>query len=171
MRYHTTRRPLMRMKALDRAPSTPGHLASVLSRRRLLKIGFLGPLGLARPAFGEDKGVAGRPSAATFGRAKRCILVFLNGGPSQLDTWDMKPDATAEVRGELHPIRTAGFQGRRFDPLVIEGEKHTAQFCAPEVELPTAMTPARLVRRGRSCSSNSAPRAEVGQRGRGDSVG
>jgi hypothetical protein len=32
--------------------------------------------------------------------------VFLNGGPSQLDTWDMKPDAPAEIRGELKPIAT-----------------------------------------------------------------
>ena len=44
--------------------------------------------------------------STTFGRAKRCLFVFLNGGPSQLDTWDMKPDAAAEVRGELLPIAT-----------------------------------------------------------------
>jgi hypothetical protein len=43
---------------------------------------------------------------AGFGRAKRCILLFLTGGPPQLDTWDLKPDAPAEVRGELRPIAT-----------------------------------------------------------------
>ena len=41
-----------------------------------------------------------------FGRAKRCILVFLNGGPSHIDTWDMKPGAPQEVRGELKSIAT-----------------------------------------------------------------
>lgn len=46
------------------------------------------------------------PRSKTFGRAKRCLFVFLNGGPSQLDTWDMKLDAPADVRGELFPIAT-----------------------------------------------------------------
>jgi hypothetical protein len=36
-----------------------------------------------------------------------CILLFLVGGPSQLDTWDMKPDAPEEVRGPFKPIETA----------------------------------------------------------------
>src|SRR5215472_14418520 len=35
-----------------------------------------------------------------------CILLFLVGGPSQLDTWDLKPDAPSEVRGRFRPIRT-----------------------------------------------------------------
>ena len=47
-----------------------------------------------------------QPHADGFGRAKRCILVFLNGGPSQLDTFDMKPGAPSEVRGPLAPIAT-----------------------------------------------------------------
>src|SRR5262245_14290306 len=54
----------------------------------------------------------------SFGRAKRCIFVFLNGGPSQLDTWDMKPDAPLNVRGELKPISTsvAGIQAGELLP-------------------------------------------------------
>ncbi|MFI5455161.1 MAG: DUF1501 domain-containing protein [Isosphaerales bacterium] len=71
-----------------------------------MQLGFLGPLGLARPAFGRDQIADPGRADATFGRAKRCILVFLNGGPSQLDTWDMKPGAPANVRGELHPIQS-----------------------------------------------------------------
>jgi hypothetical protein len=39
-------------------------------------------------------------------RADACILIFLNGGPSHLDMWDMKPDAPAEIRGEFKPIAT-----------------------------------------------------------------
>jgi hypothetical protein len=39
-------------------------------------------------------------------RADHCIVVFLNGGPSHLDMWDMKPDAPAEIRGEFRPTAT-----------------------------------------------------------------
>lgn len=38
--------------------------------------------------------------------AKSCVLFLLHGGPSQLDTWDMKPEAPVEVRGEFKPIAT-----------------------------------------------------------------
>src|SRR5205823_40275 len=41
-----------------------------------------------------------------FGRAKACILLFLYGSPSQLETFDMKPDAAPEIRGEFKPIRS-----------------------------------------------------------------
>src|SRR3954451_9610468 len=40
-------------------------------------------------------------------RAKRCILLFLMGGPPQHSTWDPKPDAPPEVRGEFGPIPTS----------------------------------------------------------------
>jgi hypothetical protein len=39
-------------------------------------------------------------------RANACIVIFLNGGPSHLDMWDMKPDAPREIRGEFRPIDT-----------------------------------------------------------------
>lgn len=45
-------------------------------------------------------------AAAVAPRAKNCILLFMWGGPAQMDTWDMKPDAPAEVRGEFQPIAT-----------------------------------------------------------------
>jgi hypothetical protein len=62
-------------------------------------------LGLALPQLLR----AASPSAAS---ADACIILFLNGGPSHLDMWDMKPDAPAEVRGEFKPIPTtaAGIQ-------------------------------------------------------------
>lgn len=40
-------------------------------------------------------------------RIKRCIMIFLFGGPSQIDTWDMKPEAAVEYRGEFRPISTS----------------------------------------------------------------
>src|SRR5436305_10956737 len=39
--------------------------------------------------------------------ADACILIFLNGGPSHLDMWDMKPAAPVEIRGEFRPIATS----------------------------------------------------------------
>jgi hypothetical protein len=42
-----------------------------------------------------------------FGRARRCLFLFMWGGPSQLDTFDLKPLAPAEVRGEFKPVPTA----------------------------------------------------------------
>lgn len=70
-----------------------------LSRRLWLRIGMASSAGA----------VCGRllnaaPRDSRFGQARRCIQVFLNGGPSQLDTFDMKPSAPADVRGELAPI-------------------------------------------------------------------
>ena len=70
-------------------------------------MGSLGTLGLSLPAFFRARAAASPGAAGSFGRAKRCLLVFLNGGPSHIDTWDMKPHAVAEVRGELQPIATS----------------------------------------------------------------
>ena len=39
--------------------------------------------------------------------AKSCILLWMDGGPSHVDTFDPKPDAAAEVRGDLKPIAPA----------------------------------------------------------------
>jgi hypothetical protein len=47
------------------------------------------------------------PAAAGFGRAKACILIFMWGGPSHIDTWDPKPDAPDDIRGEFQPIATS----------------------------------------------------------------
>ena len=63
-------------------------------RRRLAR-----PVAAAAPA-------ARAASAVSQPRADACILIFLNGGPSHLDMWDMKPDAPAEIRGEFKPIAT-----------------------------------------------------------------
>jgi uncharacterized protein (DUF1501 family) len=76
-----------------------------LTRRQLLHVGGLGVLGLGLP----DLLAAAETSSsgdAGFGKAKACILLFMWGGPSQLETWDPKPDAPVEVRGEFRPIAT-----------------------------------------------------------------
>ena len=76
-----------------------------ISRRqfdRTLGLGVMG-LGLGDALVGR-----GQSSPLTgFGKAKHVIFLFLYGGPSQIDTWDMKPDAAVEYRGEFRPAHTA----------------------------------------------------------------
>jgi hypothetical protein len=78
------------------------------TRRQFLGAG-LGAAGLSLPAW---LGLRGRAAAAAdalpgFGRAKACIVFFSWGGMSQLETFDPKPNAPAEVRGPTQPIATA----------------------------------------------------------------
>lgn len=74
------------------------------SRRDALRAGALALTGLGLPELYRNRVVAAGPSG--FGQAKSCILIFMWGGPSQLDTWDLKPDAPAEIRGSFKPIAT-----------------------------------------------------------------
>jgi hypothetical protein len=76
-----------------------------LTRRDWLQIGALGPLGLSLAHLAEAKSPTTIPEAG-FGKAKRCILLYLWGSPSQIDTFDPKPDAPAEIRGELGSIQS-----------------------------------------------------------------
>ncbi len=73
-----------------------------LSRRELLQAGAAGVLGLTLPRLLR----AAESPAGPAPRADHCILLFLNGGPSHLDMWDMKPGAPAEIRGEFKPVAT-----------------------------------------------------------------
>jgi Protein of unknown function (DUF1501) len=71
-------------------------------RRALLRMGSLGALGLSLPRLLRAEG-----AAETKPIAKSCVLFLLHGGPSQLDVWDMKPEAPPEIRGEFKPIATS----------------------------------------------------------------
>jgi hypothetical protein len=73
-----------------------------LSRRELLRFGALSLGGLTL----ADQ-LRSRVLGKTTGTARHCIFVFLNGGPSQLDTFDLKPDAPVEIRGPYRPIGTS----------------------------------------------------------------
>lgn len=73
------------------------------SRREFLQIGALGSIGLSLPQYLAAKQAGGVDKGND---NKACILIFNLGGPSQLDLWDMKPDAPSEVRGPFMPIRT-----------------------------------------------------------------
>ena len=78
------------------------------SRRDLLKVGLLSAWGLGLDDLFRLRAQAASGEAPpTGGKARACILVWLAGGPSHIDTWDPKPDAPAEYRGEFKPIDTA----------------------------------------------------------------
>ncbi len=79
------------------------------SRRDVLRAGALGITGITLPRLlAAESSLTSRIRA----RADSCILIFLNGGPSHHDMWDMKPDAGDGIRGEFKPIATSlpGYQ-------------------------------------------------------------
>lgn len=77
-----------------------------MTRRELLRIGGLGAVGLGLHGLleGEARAAASTAHLPGFGKAKRCILLFLYGSPSQLETFDMKPQAPVEIRGTMQAI-------------------------------------------------------------------
>ena len=77
----------------------------LVDRRGLIKCGLLGTGGLTLSNLLRQQASAA-PSAASR-RETSVILLHMRGGPSQLDTWDMKPDAPVEIRGEFKPIATS----------------------------------------------------------------
>ncbi len=68
-----------------------------MRRRCLLQAGALGLGGLTWPNLLLANGRGGKSDVPGFGRAKQCIFLFMWGGPSQIDTFDPKPLAAAEV--------------------------------------------------------------------------
>ncbi|MDG2015344.1 MAG: DUF1501 domain-containing protein, partial [Pirellulaceae bacterium] len=80
-----------------------------LTRRNFVRVGGLTALGLGMPNFFQmQRAIAANPrvNSNTTGSAKSCILVWLDGGASHLDTFDPKPQAPSEVRGPFDSIPT-----------------------------------------------------------------
>src|SRR5436190_2353590 len=73
-----------------------------VTRRELLHAGAISALGLSLPGFLKVRAAAGPSSAPP----RRMILLWLWGGPSQLDTFDLKPAAPLEYRGPYRPVAT-----------------------------------------------------------------
>ena len=80
------------------------HTCSGVTRRDFLQVGTLGAMGLSLPQYLEakEKGLVDKKNDN-----RSAIMIFNLGAPSQLDTFDMKPDAPAEIRGPFKPISTA----------------------------------------------------------------
>ena len=158
------------------------HLPSrFMNRRELLRAGSLGLLGLTVPGL-----LRGRQAAATtvssdssFGRAKSCILLNMWGGPAHQDTFDMKPEAPAEFRGEFKPVATnvPGIQicehmpllARRVDKLaIVRSMTHTnADHTTATHYVLTGYAPPASAMRSAESPSVGSVLARLG-RGRGD---
>lgn len=97
------------------------------SRRQVLKAGGVGLLNLGIPGLvvGKDKFDASGKAVAS---KKCCIFVLLCGGPSHIDTWDLKPDAPSEIRGPYKPIRSK-VPGMQLSELHPKLSQVTDQFC------------------------------------------
>lgn len=78
----------------------------VLSRRNMLKAGISGMAGLTLPELLRQRALAAE-SGGSISDRKAVILLWMTGGPSHIDTWDMKPDRPWINRGPFSPIRTA----------------------------------------------------------------
>lgn len=77
-------------------------------RRDFLRVGMLGFLGLSLSQYYAlaDEAKKAAPMGQTKGTADSVVLIWLAGGPSHLDTWDIKPEAPLEIRGNATPIET-----------------------------------------------------------------
>ena len=116
-----------------------------LTRRDFLRVGVgagavslsLGDLAAARAADKKDI---------------KCILLFLVGGPSQLDTWDLKPDAPAEIRGPFRPIKTnvPGVEICEHFPLMAkQADRYAILRSVHHKEAPIHETGCQLMQTGR----------------------
>ena len=97
-----------------------------VNRRQALLTAGLGALSLNMPGmvFGRD---VLDESGTAVASDKSCIFVLLCGGPSHVDTWDMKPNAPDTIRGPYKPIATK-VPGMRINEMHTELSKHTDQF-------------------------------------------
>src|SRR5262245_4021834 len=102
-------------------------LAERISRREWLRVGGLSAFGISltdllrasettTSGFQHDSKLASG-LGSTFGRARNVIYLWLQGGPPQHETFDPKPDAPPEIRGEFKPIAT-NVPGIRFCELL-----------------------------------------------------
>ncbi|MSR57488.1 MAG: DUF1501 domain-containing protein [Planctomycetaceae bacterium] len=90
--------------------SSPRRPGEPISRREWLRIGGLAGFGAALASHNSSvlqAASSDTPAIPGFGRARSVILIYTSGGQSQLETWDPKPDAPLEIRGEFAAIPTA----------------------------------------------------------------
>jgi hypothetical protein len=133
-------------------------LCDGVARREFLCVGSLGALGLSAPTLLRGGQADRRGADPGFRRARRCILLFLTGGASHMDTFDMKPAAPDNIRGEFRPIPTTvpevikdaavntfpgqdgGLVGHSYSPFRIEGNAERSGFEVPDVFLRLPLT-------------------------------
>lgn len=90
-----------------RVLGSTSRLRDGLSRREWLRAGGLTMLGLSAADLLRVEARSSEKSVGGFGQAKACILLYLYGAPSQLETYDPKMSAPVEIRGEFKAIDSA----------------------------------------------------------------
>jgi hypothetical protein len=100
---------------------------SNISRRRLLQAGGLGALSMGVPGLVTASNAIDS-SGRRVAKQKSCIFVLMCGGPSHLDTWDLKPEAPQEIRGPYQPI-SSKVPGMQLSELHPRLSKLTDHFC------------------------------------------
>jgi hypothetical protein len=99
-------------------------ISAAITRRGVLSVGGLSLLGLDSLRIDADELAAFRTQQRSSQPAREtsCIFLFLFGGPSQIDLWDMKPTAPVEIRGEFSPVATnvPGIQVCEHLPLLAQ---------------------------------------------------
>lgn len=96
----------------------------VITRRMSVQAGAIGLLGLGMNHLGPLRAAAASPLPAK--SARSCIYIFLSGGLAQHESFDLKPDAPSEVRGEFNPIATAspGVEICEHLPMLAQRSRH-----------------------------------------------
>lgn len=101
---------------------TPASFCDEATRRDFLHVGSLATLGLTLPGYLRAKETSGAKDSDV-----NCIMLFLLGGPSHIDTWDMKPNAPAEIRGPFQPIKTKA-SGIEISEIFPKMAKHADKY-------------------------------------------
>ncbi len=111
----------------EKLPLCAGHgLAAQLPARRRRGHGRAGPA--ESDASGSDRRRRSNRGPAS----SNCITIFLVGSPGHLDTWDMKPDAPAEVRGKFKPIADQRQRHPDLRALPADGPADGQDFADPQ---------------------------------------
>jgi hypothetical protein len=100
----------------------PSSSFSALTRRQLLQVSGLSMLGMGLPGAVRAR----EPGSQAHGSEKSCIFIVLGGGPTHVDTWDLKPAAPTEIRGPYKPIATAvpGVHINELQPRLAKLSRH-----------------------------------------------
>jgi hypothetical protein len=107
-------------------PRGPAHSVShTLNRRQLLQVGGVGLLGLGLPDLLHAASTA---KGGRAGSEKSCIFIVQYGGASHIDSWDLKPNAPAEMRGPFKPIAT-NIPGMRICELMPRLARLADRYC------------------------------------------
>ncbi len=98
-----------------------------LTRRDFLHAGAIAPLGLTLAGYLRAQEEASKATGKRNDNDVNCIMLFLVGGPSQIDTFDPKPKAPAEVRGPFSPIPTKA-SGIQISEIFPKAAQHADKF-------------------------------------------